>query len=160
MKTIDDIGKEWSSYNPPSDGGILRIIQNWGNELISNFRSNLQKNKSLASRNLYQQIEPSISTQPKGYNLKIQMLDYWKAVENGQPPKTRVKVKSIEEWIQNKGIQPRGISKKSLAIAITKKIYNRGTAARPFISPALTDKTQQVLSDRIGKYIADTLAGE
>ena len=83
-----------------------------------------------------------------------------KAVENGQPPKTRVKVKSIEEWIQNKGIQPRGISKKSLAIAITKKIYNRGTAARPFISPALTDKTQQVLSDRIGKYIADTLAGE
>ena len=46
MKTIDDIGKEWSSYNPPSDDGILRIIQNWGNELISNFRSNLQKNKS------------------------------------------------------------------------------------------------------------------
>lgn len=173
MKTIDDIGKEWSSYNPPSDDGILRIIQNWGNELISNFRSNLQKNKSLASRNLYQQIEPSISTQPKGYNLKIQMLDYWKYVENGRPP-TRTNSpsnptlqKSIEEWIVNKGIQVRTSKNqdrrtaiKSLAYVIARKIHRNGTKARPFISPALTDKTMQILSDRIGKYIAESLAGE
>lgn len=173
MKTVEDIGKGWSSYNPESDDGILRIIQNWGNELIANFRINLQKNKSLASNRLFSEIEPKISGTKTGYNLKIQMLDYWKYVENGRPP-TRTNSpsnptlqKSIEEWIVNKGIQVRTSKNqdrrtaiKSLAYVIARKIHRNGTKARPFISPALTDKTMQVLSDRIGVYIAESLAGE
>lgn len=173
MKTVEEIGKEWSSYNPESNGGILRIIQNWGNELISNFRSNLQKNKSLASNRLFSEIEPEITGTKTGYNLKIQMLDYWKWVENGRPP-TRSNSpsnptlqKSIEEWIVNKKIQVRTSKNqdrrtaiKSLAYVIARKIHRNGTKARPFISPALTREMQQTLTDRIGKYIADTLAGE
>lgn len=171
MKTIDEIGKDWSNYNPPSDDGIMRIIQNWGNELISNMRSNLQKNKSLASRNLYQQIEPEISRSNTGYNLKVNMLDYWEYVENGRKP-TRTNTpsnptlqKSLETWIVNKGIQLGNVKDrrqaiKSLAYVIARKIHRNGTKARPFISPALTDKTLQTLSDRIGVYIAESLAGE
>jgi hypothetical protein len=99
------------------------------------------------------------------------MLDYYKWVEDGRPP-TRTNTpsnptlqKSIEQWIINKGIQTRtsknqsrAASVKSLAYVIARKIHRKGTKARPFISPVLTDKMKQTLVDRIGRYIADSLA--
>ncbi len=171
MATLDDIGKKFSDFNPAGDKGIQGILQNWGNELISKFRANLQKNKSLASRRLYSEIEPDISPTKTGYSLQIKMLDYYKWIEDGRPPtKTNTPSnptlqKSIEQWIINKGIQTRtsknqsrAASVKSLAYVIARKIHRKGTKARPFISPALNDKMLQTLSDRVGKYIADSLA--
>ena len=106
---LADLGSSKRNFDPQGNA-FLRIIQNWGNELIQNFRINLIKNKSLASKSLYQDIIPEIKPKANGANLKIKMLDYWQFVENGRQP-TRANSpsnptlqKSIEEWIVYKGI--------------------------------------------------------
>ena len=171
MASLEDIGKKFSDFNPAGDKGIQGILQNWGNEIIAKFRANLQKNKSLASRRLYSEIESDILPTKTGFSLQIKMLDYYKWIEDGRPPTTTktpsnpTLQKSIEQWIINKGIQTRtsknqsrAASVKSLAYVIARKIHRKGTKSRPFISPVLTDKMKQTLVDRIGRYIADSLA--
>ena len=170
MLTLEDIRKNAEDLNPVNDKGITRIIQNWGNELIKQIQNNLTANKSKATGNLRQQIEADVTTPPTGYNLSIKMLDYYKWVEEGRPPtKTKTKSnptlqKSIEEWIVNKGIQTRTTKNqsreatvKSLAYVIARKIHQKGTKAKPFLSPALNKVTTEVLAPRISKYIVETL---
>ena len=170
MATLEDIRKNAEDLNPVNDKGITRIIQNWGNELIKQIQNNLLANKSKASGNLMSQIQGDVTTPPTGYNLSIKMLDYYKWIEEGRPPtKTNTKSnpslqKSIEEWIVNKGIQTRTTKNqsreatvKSLAYVIARKIHQKGTKAKPFLSPALNKVTTEVLAQRISKYIVETL---
>ena len=170
MATLEDIGKNFSDFQPQGDDGVVRIVQNWGNQLIKQIQNNLTANKSKATGDLSQQIDAEVTTPPTGYNLSIKMLDYYKWVEEGRPPtKTSTKSnptlqKSIEEWIVNKGIQTRTTKNqsreatvKSLAYVIARKIHQKGTKAKPFLSPALNKVTTEVLAQRISKYIVESL---
>lgn len=166
MATLEDIGKNFSDFQPQGDEGILRIIQNWGNEFIKQLQNNLLKNKSNASSSLSQSITPEVKTQQKGYNLSIMMEDYWFYVEEGRRSGKTPPIKNIYEWIQNKReIQSKFISKstdriaatKSLAYVIARKIGREGTRAKPFVSPALKQVTTQTLANRISKHIVETL---
>ena len=166
MATLEDIGKNFSDFQPQGDDGILRIIQNWGNEFIKQLQNNLLKNKSNASSSLSQSITPEVKAQQKGYNLSIMMEDYWFYVEEGRRSGKTPPIKNIYEWIQNKKeIQSKFISKstdriaatKSLAYVIARKIGREGTRAKPFVSPALKQVTTQTLAKRISEHIVETL---
>ena len=168
MATLDTIGKNFKDFTPSDNDGVTRIIQNWGNELITQMRNNLTQNKSNASGQLLQSMIGRVDTPPTGYNLIVSMLDYYVKVEEGQKAGTKVAQKDIYKWIQNKAdIQSKIISKspdriaatRSLAYVITRKIYREGTQAKPFIQPALKQVTTDVLSKRISKYIVDSLTG-
>jgi len=168
MATLEDIGKNFKDFTPSDNDGVNRIIQNWGNELITQMRNNLTQNKSNASGQLLQSMIGRVDTPPTGYNLIVSMLDYYVKVEEGQKAGTKVAQKDIYKWIQNKAdIQSKIISKspdriaatRSLAYVITRKIYREGTQAKPFIQPALKQVTTDVLSKRISKYIVDSLTG-
>lgn len=169
MPTIEQLGEAASNFNPQGDK-FLRIVQNWGQEIIENMRNNLRKHNALASKNLYQQIEAMPSFTPQGANLKINMLEYWEWVDQGRPPtKSNTKgnptlQQSLEEWIRFKGIQVRTSSNqnlesriKSLAFVIARKIHSKGYKAKPFVTPAITKETLQTLSDRLGQYISDSI---
>ena len=165
MDSLDSIGKKYSDYNPATDDGIIRIIQNWGNELIAQMQNRLRSNKTNASSSLSQSVEPNIKSRQGGYNLTILMNDYWLYVENGRKAGKMPPIKNIYEWIQNK--QPlqakvaqspdRIAATKSLAYVIARKISKKGTKAQPFISPSLKQVTREELGRRIGQYIADSL---
>ena len=166
MLTLEDVRKNAENLNPLDDKGIIAIVQNWGNELIKQLQNNLLKNKTNASNSLSQSIDPKITQPQGGYNLTVQMLDYYINVEEGQKAGTKVKQKDLIEWIQNKkDIQSRIISKspdkiaatRSLAYVIQRKIYREGTTAKPFISPALKQVTTATLAKRISTYIVDSL---
>ena len=166
MPTLKELGGNFNEFQPLNDKGIITIVQNWGNELIKQLQNNLLKNKTNASSSLSESIDPKITQPPGGYNLTVQMLDYYINVEEGQKSGTKVKQKDLIEWIQNKSdIQSRIISKspdkiaatKSLAYVIQRKIYREGTTAKPFISPALKQVTTATLAKRISTYIVDSL---
>lgn len=167
--SLDQIGKEYSDFNPSADDGILRVVQNWGNELIAQMQNRLRSNKTNASSSLSQSIEPQIKGTQSGYRLTVLMEDYWFYVENGRKPTkgggNGELYKNIYEWIQNKRSVQMKIAQspdriaatKSLAYVITRKIHREGTKAQPFVTPSLKQVTTQTLAQRIGRYIADTL---
>jgi hypothetical protein len=167
--SLESIGKEYSDFNPSEDDGILRIVQNWGNELIAQMQNRLRINNTNASSSLSQSINPEIKGTQRGYRLTVLMQDYWFYVENGRKPTkgggNGELYKNIYEWIQNKREMQMKISQspdriaatKSLAYVITRKIHREGTKAQPFVTPSLKKVTTQTLAQRIGRYIADTL---
>ena len=163
---LEDLGKNFNQFQPSDDDGILRIVQNWGNELIKQLQNNLLKNKTNASSGLSQSIEPKITQPPGGYNLSIMMEDYWFYVENGRKAGKMPPVQNIFEWIRNKRtIQVESISKsadriattRSLAYVIARKIGREGTKKQPFAVPALQQVTTEILAKRISTYIVDSL---
>jgi len=164
--SLESIGKEYSDFNPSADDGILRIVQNWGNELIAQMQNRLRSNKTNASSSLSQSIEPRIK-QASADNLRLTILmeDYWQYVEDGRRAGKMPPIKNIYEWIQNKRPVQQKIAQspdriaatKSLAYVIARKIGQKGTKAQPFVTPSLKQVTTQTLAQRIGRYIADTL---
>jgi hypothetical protein len=167
--SLESIGKEYSDFNPSADDGILRVVQNWGNELIAQMQNRLRANKTNASSSLSQSIEPQIKGTQSGYRLTVLMQDYWFYVENGRKPTkgggNGELYKNIYEWIRYKTPMQQKIAQspdriaatKSLAYVITRKIHREGTKAQPFVTPSLKQVTTQTLAQRIGTYIADTL---
>ena len=165
LDDIEKFGDKNRAFNPSEDDGILRIVQNWGNELIAQMQNRLRINKTNATSSLSQSIEPQITGTQSGYRLTVLMEDYWQYVEEGRKPGKMPPIKNIYEWIRYKRpiqdkIQqsPDKIAAtKSLAYVIARKIGQKGTKAQPFVTPSLKQVTTQTLAQRIGRYIADTL---
>ena len=169
LDDIEKFGDKNRAFNPSEDDGILRIVQNWGNELIAQMQNRLRINNTNATSSLSQSINPEIKGTQRGYRLTVLMQDYWFYVENGRKPTkgggNGELYKNIYEWIRYKRPMQQKIAQspdriaatKSLAYVITRKIHREGTKAQPFVTPSLKQVTTQTLAQRIGRYIADTL---
>lgn len=165
LDDLEKFGEKNRAFNPSEDDGILRIVQNWGNELIAQMQNRLRINKTNATSSLSQSIEPQIKGTQSGYRLTVLMQDYWQYVEEGRKPGKMPPIKNIYEWIRYKRPMQEKISQspdriaatKSLAYVIARKIGQKGTKAQPFVTPSLKQVTTQTLAQRIGRYIADTL---
>jgi hypothetical protein len=166
-RTLSELGEDYKNFNPSGDG-LLRIVQNWGNELSENLRNTLRKSKTNASSVLSQSIGSIAKPKQGGFKLTVEMESYYRYVEDGRKAGKRPPIQSIYEWIQNKKSVQTLISRstdrvkatRSLAYVISKKIAKHGTKAQPFIRQNVNDKSLQVLSDRIGEYIGKQLAGD
>ena len=168
--SLKDIGSTYNDFNPNEDKGILGVIQNWGNQLIKQLQIELITKKSytgklggyssnsMATKQLYQSIQPQIKTAPKGYTASILMMQYWSNLEYGQSPGRNTTTKNIYEWLQAKqDFRTNPKERKSLAYVIARKINREGTKAKPFISPSLKQVTTDELGRRVAQYIADSL---
>lgn len=166
-RTLSELGEDYKNFNPSGDG-LLRIVQNWGNELSENLRNTLRKNKTNASSVLSQSIGSIAKPKKDGFRLTVEMEDYYRYVEEGRRAGKRPPIQSIYEWIQNKKSVQTLISRstdkrkatRSLAYVIARKIAKHGTKAQPFIRQNVNEKSLKVLSDRIGEYIGKQLAGD
>ena len=165
LDDLEKFGDKNRAFNPSEDDGILRIVQNWGNELIAQMQNRLRINKTNATSSLYESINPEIKGTQRGYRLTVLMEDYWQYVEEGRRAGKMPPIKNIYEWIRYKRPMQEKIQQspdkiaatKSLAYVIARKIGQKGTKAQPFVTPSLKQVTTQTLAQRIGKYIADTL---
>tara|TARA_S200002703_G_scaffold65796_1_gene56890 strand:+ start:164 stop:676 length:513 start_codon:yes stop_codon:yes gene_type:complete len=165
LDDLEKFGDKNQAFNPSDDDGILRIVQNWGNELIAQMQNRLRSNKTNATSSLYESINPQIKGTQRGYRLTVLMEDYWQYVEDGRRAGKMPPIKNIYEWIRYKRPMQDKIQQspdkiaatKSLAYVIARKIGQKGTKAQPFVTPSLKQVTTQTLAQRIGRYIADTL---
>jgi len=165
LDDLEKFGDKNRAFNPSEDDGILRIVQNWGNELIAQMQNRLRINKTNATSSLSQSINPEIKGTQSGYRLTVLMEDYWQYVEEGRRAGKMPPIKNIYEWIRYKRPMQDKIQQspdkiaatKSLAYVIARKIGQKGTKAQPFVTPSLKQVTTQTLAQRIGRYIADTL---
>lgn len=151
--------------------GLVRVIQNWGEQLAAEMRINLLKQKRKASGRLLSSIAAPLKiNSPTSYTSEIVAEDYAEFVDAGRPP-TRTKgngqlYRSIQEWIVEKRIKDnkgrKYTSRKqevnSLAAAISKSIHKKGYKGKPFIVPALKKVSVQILTERIEKYLSQELS--
>lgn len=164
-KSIEQLGEDFSNFNPIEDDGLLRVIQNYGNQLAQQMRINLRKNKTNASSTLDGSISPIVKPKQGGFNLSVEMEDYWQYVENGRAAGKMPPIKNIYQWIQEKRSMQEKIKNakdriqatKSLAYVIARKIGKKGTRPQPFVQPGLNQVSVDILVQRIEKWVIDSL---
>ena len=126
---------------------LVDAMENVAQVIIDKLKQSAMEKGVKATGNLIQSIRADFpSVTPQGITVAIEMADYYQWVESGRgPTKTTSPSKptlaqSLEQWISAKGIPVRkskgqsGKSvlelRKSMAIAIARKIHSKGTIKR------------------------------
>lgn len=151
------------------EGGVMdNILIGVAQGIVDALKESIIKKDVKATGRLYQGIDTSATRKTaSGIEVAIVMPSHWRAVEYGQRPGTRPKVKDIEEWISAKGIKVRQsrthslktvmAQRHSLAVAIANKIERVGTIKRfgykgsGFIREVLTPDNMRQISEMVAK---------
>lgn len=110
---------------------MLELLTKLGNEITSGIRANLTKYNRNASGTASQSLRFDVVVTPTKSKLTVWGESYIYQLEYGRGA-TRNRqgniftVDTIEKWIVVKGIQPTGITLKSLAFLIWRKINEKG----------------------------------
>lgn len=133
-----------------------------GMEIALNYKNELRRKNAVASGDLIN-FQWDITPSENALKLQFFLPEYWRYIEYGRRPtvnkgdgKLREK---IERWIDEKGITPKdGISKKSLAYLITRKIHREGYKPRNCLQNALNDS--KALEQQFVDIVADIYSKE
>lgn len=144
---MTEIGRDRDLFTKPS-GGILTVINKYGQIFIDEMKKRLVENDSVATRKLLQSVRFKVRIVGEIYHFEIRMEDYWKYVEDGRKAGKMPPVDSIVRWITQKGINVGPLGKKNkpsrdkkrrnLAFLIARKIQKKGIKPRPFQSKVIT----------------------
>jgi hypothetical protein len=137
----------------------LEIALNYKNELR---RKNELGRNAVASGDLIN-FQWDITPSENGLKLQFFLPEYWRYVEFGRRETVKHGDGKLQEkilrWIDEKGITPKdGISKKSLAYLITRKIHREGFKGRNCLQNALNDS--KALEQQFVDIVADIYAKE
>lgn len=163
---LDNIGEP----NSPdlNEGTVLeKALMNIAQQISDDLKAEARKKGVTASRSLIQSIKPQPSlTSPTAVEVSIVMEDHWRFANYGRRRGKRPPIKSIEEWITEKGLIKAGRDKsgrtpleqrKSMAFAIAAKIGAKGTIKRfqykgsKFIEAVLTKENVRKIAEHLGR---------
>ena len=69
------------------DSTITQVLEDFGNEVLKKFQTNLKKDRAIASGELYQSMNFSSKIMGKKFHFVLDMgVDYWEAVDKGRSP--------------------------------------------------------------------------
>lgn len=132
---------------------ISQILEDFGNEVLGKFKSNLERDRAIASGALYQKMTFRSTIMGTEFHFVLDMgVDYWKAVDEGRGPTKKAGgnlFNSILTWVNTKatfgGFQNvQNISDKAvqrgLAYVIARKIHKKGTKGNNFYSSVITEQ--------------------
>jgi hypothetical protein len=138
-------------------GLVEVILKNFAEETIAGIKSRIP--------NVTGQSAESLGYRIVGTELTIfSTMKYFTVLETGRKPGKRPPISVIEQWIKDKPIIPDGISTKSLAFLIAKKIGEEGSLLHReggksgVISQSINDqvikeKLTDVLTDKFRDYV-------
>jgi hypothetical protein len=138
-------------------GLVEAILKNFAEEIIAGIKSRIP--------NVTGQSAESLGYRIVGTELTIfSTMKYFTVLETGRKPGKRPPISVIEQWIKDKPITPDGISTKSLAFLIAKKIGEEGSLLHReggksgVISQSINDqvikeKLTDVLTDKFRDYV-------
>lgn len=133
-----------------------------GMEIALNYKNELRRKNAVASGDL---INFQWDITPSENSLKLQFFlpEYWRYIEYGRRKTVNHSDGKLQEkilrWIKEKGITPKdGISKKTLAYLITRKIHRKGYKPRNCLQNALNDS--KALEQQFVDIVAEIYAKE
>lgn len=116
---------------------LTRALQEYGQGLVDNYKAALGAESINASGDLAKSVKYIIDDKTKGrFEVKLELLEYWKYVEYGRRAGKMPPISAIEKWIEIKPVLPRPNADgdlpttKQLAYLIARKIGLEGTKGR------------------------------
>jgi len=156
-------------FGAKPDDPIQVALSEWVESTIEKMKERLSSSGRIASRELYQSIQPLPIVSENGViSASIEMEDYWKYVDQGvngekvnrgapnwssmqdySPGTFEEFDKSIKEWIAFKGLGVPLEDMDSVAFAIMKSIRENGMEASYFVTDVVTDESLNDLENRL-----------
>jgi hypothetical protein len=138
----------------------LQIVEEALKEMIKDIREDQELKHILASGHSSE----SLKDQMHSDGGEILGSDYFYFQIHGRRPGKLPPIQPILDWIIAKGINPDGISKKSLAFLIARKIANEGTdifqGARPALAlSVIVEEHAAKVAQEIGRNTVDEILG-
>ena len=135
---------------------ITGILNKYGAYISAKLKDDIQQKPitKYGVANASGRLKDSVRQEVSNNVLRIYALDYIFYVENGRKAGKRPPTAPIEQWITDKGLILEGISKKSLAYLIARKIGEEGTTA---YKQGGTDLAEGILTDELKGEIQSQL---
>lgn len=167
--------------SPMPNSLLADLVLGVAERLVDALRQDITEKKLVATKNLRSSVNiGDFQENANGVTVPIEMASYYFWADQGRRKGKRPPITSIEEWISAKGIPVRKSkeqstqsvleARKSMALAIAKKIASKGTIKRfgykggnfigDVLTPANIDAIAQHLGDALGKPITAYVTSE
>lgn len=140
---------------------LTSVLNDFGKFLVEEYKDKLILEDVNASDNLYNSVTYMVEKNNTTYEVKLNLMHYWKYVENGRRAGAKMPpISAIEKWIEVKPVLPRPMSNgklptnKQLAYLIARKISIDGIAPRPLLQQSVDEvwrSMQEFITEALAK---------
>ena len=145
---------------------LTSVLNDFGKFLVEEYKDKLILEDVNASDNLYNSVTYMVEKNNTTYEVKLNLMHYWKYVENGRRAGAKMPpISAIEKWIEVKPVLPRPMSNgklptnKQLAYLIARKISIDGIAPRPLLQQSV-DEVWRSMQEFIAEALAKDMEKE
>lgn len=145
---------------------LQAILRDYGKVVSEKYKQNLQASDRIASGELIGRVNSMVVVNGETYDVVLDLVEYWKYVEEGRKPGKRPPMDSLINWVNVKPVIPRPDengripSPQQLAFLIGRKIGEEGTEGTHDLERANKDtlesfrqKIIDALTEDIGMYM-------
>lgn len=137
---------------------VRQTLEEYGQQLIDEYKNNLSSSGHSATGNLANSISFTIDVSDGQIQLDLELADYWKFVEEGRGPGKMPPIDSILSWVRMKHILPREShgklpTERDLAFLIARKIGRFGIKGTNDL-----ERAKQTVDNIFINRLADALA--
>lgn len=123
---------------------VEKVLNDFGRRLVEGYREKLDGGNINASYDLYNSVRYMVEIGENSFEVKLELEDYWKYIENGRKAGKFPPIDKIKRWIEVKPILPRPYNGKlpttaQLAYLISRKIALEGIEPKPILEQTIED---------------------
>ena len=127
---------------------VEKVLNDFGKRLVEGYRDKLDSGNINASYDLYNSVRYMVEIGENSFEVKLELEDYWKYIENGRKAGKFPPIDKIKKWIEVKPILPRPYNGKlpttaQLAYLISRKISIEGIEPKPILEQTI----EEILSE-------------
>lgn len=143
----------------------MSVLNDFGKMLVEEYKDSLILNDVNASDELYNSVVYMVEQHNNTFEVKLELADYWKYVENGRKAGKWPPISAIQKWIEIKPVFPRPMDNgklpttQQLAFLIARKIGLEGIKPRPLLQQSI-DEVWNVFEEYIAEAFAKDLEKE
>ena len=141
------------------DDILIRILQEYGNQIIDSYRRKLYQGGSNATGLLGNSLSTTVYAEDGIFEVVLNIQDYWKWVEYGRLPGSFPNIDAIRKWIQVKPVIPtvRNDGKlptiDQLTYLISRKIAENGIEPRYYLNDTIDELDLTPLEEGITRSL-------
>lgn len=122
---------------------VIKFLNDFGNEFVDKCQRNIIKYDAIDTSKLLNSIRYIFKENNTSFEISIEMLEYWKYVENGRKSGAFKKIKDTRKLVSVKKVIPRPNKGK---LPTANNLVGKGIKPRPFFNDSI-DELMQYLED-------------